>query len=240
MREPFILTSPPDAAGLLIVTGDEAVHLIRALRASPGDRFTAFDGKGRGWLATITSVSKSEVRAAVTSNLLIETPPALRVTVAVGAVKGPRMEWAVEKAAELGATRLIPLLTKFGVVEPGEGRVRRWRAIALAAAKQSRRLRLMEIAEPLPLNRFCGDLLRPTCVFDWTPEAAPRSDLRSEMGNLGELTIVIGPEGGFSDRERESLRLAGASFVTLGEHPLRTETAVAVALGAVMSLVGGE
>ncbi len=234
MREPFILTSPPDSEGFLAIPDDEANHLTKVLRFSPGDRFVAIDGVGNGWQAEIVGVSKRELKARVLEKLPVETERK-SITVAIGAVKGPRMEWAVEKAAELGASAFIPLKTRYAVVEPGEGRSRRWKNIAVAAAKQSRRLTLMKIEYLMAIADLPVQKYQSVWVFDLTDDAIPLTDFGA-LASLGVtdhregILILIGPEGGFSDEERQFFRTIGTRFISLGSHPLRTETALVAAL----------
>ncbi len=234
MREPYIFSSPPGADGYLTLPDDEISHLIKALRFVPGDHFVAFDGKGNGWRAEIVSVAKKRVTARALEALPAENS-AVSITVAVGVVKGPRMEWAVEKAAELGAAHFIPLKTRFAVVEPGEGRKRRWENIALAAAKQSRRLKLMEFSFPKAIADLHLQHYSRVWVFDLAEDAITAGEFspaeRLFQLDKGEgILLVIGPEGGFADEEREFFRTIGARFISLGSHPLRTETALTAAL----------
>jgi len=233
--EPFIYCGPPDSSGRILVSGDEAVHLIRALRARPGFQFTAFDGTGGAWLSQVTDIKRSAVLAQAISPLPPEDMGVPLITVAVGVVKGSRMDWAVEKAAELGAARFIPLLTKFGGVTPGSAKVVHWRALALAAAKQSRRCRLMGVTDPLELNLVLSERgSGETCwALDLGAGTTPLSEAISSVRIASHLCLIIGPEGGFTDSETEDLRRAQVPRLSLGGHPLRTETAVVVSLGTI-------
>jgi len=242
MRKPFILSTPPNAIGSLSLPEDEIDHLRKVLRFSPGDQFVAFDGKGNSWLAEIVSMTKKDLQARVIATLKPE-PAGTSLTVAVGSVKGPRMEWAVEKAAELGASTFIPLKTRYAVVEPGEGRSRRWKNIAIAAAKQSRRMTLMEVE----LSKSIADLsfqnYRSIWVFDLTDDAIPVTDIFvpgvvSDLDRREGILIIIGPEGGFSEQEREFFRTIGSKFVSLGSHPLRTETALVASMVIAKNYLG--
>ena len=240
--EPFILTDHPAADGTLIVSGGEARHLGRVLRARPGFLFVGFDGQGNGWLAEVTSVKSDKVAAKVCERLPPAPPLRLELSAAVGIVKGSRMDWAVEKACEVGASRLIPLLTEFGVVVPGGGRVERWRQIALSSAKQSRRLRLMEVEAPTALEQALAECISKGDVWalDNSPGCTPLSVMFASIRLPGRLSLFIGPEGGFSEGERALFRSRGIPAVGMGERPLRTETAVTVALGTLANLALAE
>ena len=264
-REPFVfICSPLNGGGSkgggneedqLTVSGDEAHHLIKVLRAKIGYRFIGFDGKGHRWRAEISSISRNEVTARIIDTI-IESSPVLRggskgevnqkenclseigLEVAVGIIKGSRMDWAVEKAAELGAVRFKPLTTRYSVVSPGQGRIERWRSIALSAAKQSRRLWLMDVCQPFTLEQAVeGTASDPECKMcalvlndDSTPLVQIWDNIVHKT-TIKRLILFIGPEGGFSDDEVKLFRRAEIPLANIGEKPLRTETAVAVALG---------
>jgi len=159
-----------------------------------------------------------------------QPPERFTVTIAVGIVKGERYDYAVEKAAECGAARFRPMITRHSVVEPHEGKVERWRNIALSAAKQSRNLWIMDVDSP----RKFADLLtevnekETVVVCDKLGAHVTPEELNDflRITDHNDLTVFIGPEGGFSDEELHLANDAGALFLTLGEHVLRTETAV--------------
>jgi len=152
---PLVLVDSPPHGGEIVVSGSEAHHLISVLRARVGFEFVAFDGVGSGWQVEIACLKGKTAVGRVVEALPCEPLPSVAVTVAVGVVKGQRMDYAVEKTAETGAVRFIPLLTDYGVITPGAGKAERWRAVALAAVKQSRRLRLMQVTEPAALRKVC-------------------------------------------------------------------------------------
>ena len=131
--------------------GDQAQHLSRVLRAQPGMEFDVIAG-GRAWLARIASIDRDSVRFTLLREL--ETAPALPVTLLLSIFKFDRMEWAIEKAVELGLSRIVPVLaerTEKHLAQAAGKRVERWRRLGLEAAKQSRRSDLPEIAEPTRL-----------------------------------------------------------------------------------------
>ncbi len=239
LRLPHILTTPPDLQGVIRPEGDEAAHLIRVLRAKIGDQFVGFDGRGHGWVAEIVGLHVGVVDARVLESL--DEPQAEpAVTMVVGVVKAARMDWAVEKAAELGASRFVPLETERSVVEPGSGKTRRWRGIALAAAKQSRRLHLMEVQEPVRFNEFIPAITAPCFHFDLSPDAVKPTEAFVNLKEIPSLSLLIGPEGGWSEAELAALTSIGSRPVNLGSHTLRTETAVAVGLALAVSMLGRE
>lgn len=249
-REPFILVEQPLSGDFLRVDGPEADHLVRVLRARPGSRIIAFNGMGSGWRAEVVAIKGFTVECRILEPLAEEPASGLRLQVGVGIVKGQRMDWAVEKASETGADMFMPIITERSMVKPGGGKIERWRGIALAAAKQSRRLWIMEISEPILLSKFINtvsksdvesnEIVRSKSHTVWAmhygPESRPLIDLYKTMQLPSSLTVIIGPEGGFSDEEIGSFKEHRIPLVGMGRKQLRTETAVAVAIGMLSNL----
>ena len=238
-REPYILVEPYSGDGMLHVPGNEARHLKQALRTKAGYRIIGFDGQGHGWEAEIVEIGQDVITCRVIRSLSEEPAPPVRFHICVGIVKGARMDLAVEKAAEIGASSFTPLITERGVIDPGRGKLERWRNIALAAAKQSRRLTLMRIGSPVDISEMNSDRSSPSgcLVMDNSENAKPMIEHVATLKDVAEITIFIGPEGGFSPDEIDLFTRGGLPLVSLGGHPLRTETAVAVALGMLVNLV---
>ncbi len=257
-RAPFILVEQMTGGGELKVAKNEVGHLVKVLRAESGFMITAFDGQGNGWLAEVSTFRgrddspihrggsalpfENDVTCKILETLPAESPGRLRLSVGVGIVKGSRMDGAVEKASELGAETFIPLLTERTVVKPGVGKVERWRNIALASAKQSRRLLLMRVASPVSLKEFICSSLN-SCSDVWAMHNGDGTrhitDYFREIELPISLTVLIGSEGGFSDLEIELFRNSEIPLVNMGCRPLRTETAVVVSLGTLLNLSAG-
>ncbi len=234
---PLIYTPPPDTNGIFIIPPDEARHLTLVLRAKIGTQFIAFDGVGNGWLAQLVSLEQNRV----TAKLINPIPPLEtsknNLTMVVSIIKGTRMDWAIEKCAELGVMTFIPLKTDFSVVEPGSQKIARWRNIALAATKQSRRFRVMEILKPIKLNELLTQFDKTTV---WALDINDKSEsfikwiINKPIPN--PLTILIGPEGGFSDTERRLFKQFNIPTFHLGFHPLRTETATTICAAYILGI----
>jgi len=205
----------------------ESHHAARVLRKQPGDRIELFDGQGQSATCEIMAVKKDrvDVRIVELREPLLRPLPAIRL--AVAPPKGDRFRWLVEKATELGIDQLIPLLTERTVVEPGAGKLDKLQAAVVAACKQSGRDLVMQVAENTPFE---------VCLRRETPSAMPRTQLIGDPhGELfqpemipvgsGEVLLLIGPEGGWSDTELESATHAGATRVRIADQILRTETA---------------
>ncbi|MBS0264010.1 MAG: RNA methyltransferase, partial [Planctomycetes bacterium] len=150
----------------------------------------------------------------------------------VAVPKGDRFGWLVEKATELGVARLVPLLTERSVVIPGDGKLDKMRRTIIEASKQCRRSRLMELDESQEWPAFTSR--QPTDRPFWVAHPTGQPLERSTLPVAGHLTVAIGPEGGFTDREIALAVAQGARLITLGARILRIETAalaVAAALG---------
>ena len=217
------------------ITGENAHHLTRVLRVEAGQKFEITDSE-RAWLATIETARKDLVRFAVEEELPAG-PQLPDVTLYLALIKFDRFEWAVEKATELGATRIVPFeaaRSEQGLFAGAHKRVDRWRRIAREASEQSRRLRAPEIALPakLPLR----DLSTHRIWLDEEPGAAPLITAFSPRPE-DSVSLLIGPEGGWIDSERGKFAESGWQAASLGPSILRAETAVCAAL-AVVSQMG--
>ena len=226
MSDRFFLETPP-AEEHVIFDEAESQHLAKVMRAQPGDLVTAFDGTGWEYQIELTSVGKKKVEGTILDKAEVSREPARRLTLAVALPKGDRQRWLVEKAVELGAARLIPLITKRGVAQPVEKAIERLRRAVIEASKQCRRNHLMTVesgqtlAEVLANRPECSLLLHPT------GESLTAENFRS----ADEIMALIGPEGGFSDEEVAQAIESGCQVISLGSRILRVETA-ALAIAA--------
>jgi 16S rRNA (uracil1498-N3)-methyltransferase len=216
--------------GWAAIRGDEAHHLTRVLRVEPGQRFEITDSK-RVWLAQVESARKMLVEFAVLEELEPE-PELAAVVLYLALIRFDRFEWAVEKATELGVSRIVPLAaerSERGLAEGARKRVERWKRIAREASEQSRRVRAPEIADPQSLAEALKDESRLRIWLDERP-GAPL--LQSTFENTpGEGTaLAIGPEGGWTDSERVAFVTAQWAAASLGPFILRAETAACAAL----------
>lgn len=231
------MNHPPESDQFEL-SGSEAIHVIKSLRKRAGNELIVFNGEGGAWLTRITKVKGSYVNLEIVEELKVELPPRIRMQIAVGVVKGSRMDWAVEKAGEAGVESFIPLKTKRSVIEAGEGRLERWRLKAVAAAKQSRRARLMQILPPISFIEFCGNISDPENyrALHIHPASINLESALNDIKGMSNLGFIIGPEGGFSEEEESILQEKGIKFVSMGMHPVRTETAVCVISGLISSI----
>jgi 16S rRNA (uracil1498-N3)-methyltransferase len=210
----------------------QANYLGNVLRLGAGAELLLFDGLSGEWLARIAEAAKKRMTLAVERRTRdAESIP--DVWLAFAPVKRAQTDWLVEKATELGAARLVPVVTQRTVAE--RVRLDRLESIAIEAAEQCGRTRVPQIVEPLPLRRFVEEL-DPARHFYFADEGGgePAADSFRE----GPAVILVGPEGGFTDDERAFVRGSGASAMSLGPRILRAETAALAALAAFMTLAG--
>jgi 16S rRNA (uracil1498-N3)-methyltransferase len=232
----------PVQGGSATLAGPEAHHLIHVMRAKPGDRITVFDGSGREWTAEIDRLTRSEAALSILAVREINRELPFELTLAVALPKGDRQKWLVEKATELGVTRLVPLRTARGVAQPVEQALARLRRTVVEASKQCGRNRLMEITEPADWDRFIEQtratplrlLAHPAAELPSPGALTLREALAGRTVSDGVLA-AIGPEGGFTDAEAELALRAGWTAVDLGPRILRVETAAL----CVASIVAG-
>jgi 16S rRNA (uracil1498-N3)-methyltransferase len=222
----------PEQAGL---------HLTRVLRLEPGAPITLFDGTGGEYQGTLERDGKNWW-AKVGSHDPIERESPLAITLLQGIARGERMDMILQKATELGVTRIVPLLAERSVVKVDEKQRARkqehWQAVAISACEQCGRNRIPEITAPRSLGdaiaMLPADAIRCLLAADG---AAPLASLQPQAGN--HTVLLIGPEGGLADNERRFAHANGFIAYRLGPRILRTETAGLAAL-ATLQAMGGD
>lgn len=210
----------------------QANYLGNVMRLGSGSPLLVFDGRSGEWLARIAATFKKGMTLIVEERSR-EAESIPDVWLAFAPVKRAQTDWLVEKATELGAARLLPVMTSRTVAE--RVKLERLRAIAIEAAEQCGRTRLPEIAEPVTLARL---LVRPSDRRIYFADESGGETAMSAFAN-GPALILVGPEGGFADEERELIRAAANCVaISLGPRILRSETAALAALSAFMSVAG--
>jgi 16S rRNA (uracil1498-N3)-methyltransferase len=216
--------------------GSEFHHLARVMRAGVGDQVVLFDGKGNAAEAQVVELSKSRASLRIL-NRSHDTEESPVVVLATAVPKADRFRWLVEKATELGVSRLIPLQTSRSVTEPGETKLDKMRATVIEACKQSGRNRLMAIDPRTEWRSFLSDAAKVGRLLVADPGGAARASLCEAKESGRALVLAVGPEGGLTDFEVIQAVEAGGRCISLGPQILRTETA-AVALAALCLLPG--
>ena len=221
---PDLTTSPAT------LTGPEAHHAINVLRLKVGDAADIFDGRGRSAAGHVVSLSRREVAIAF-GQVSHREPRPQRVTVAAAIPKGDRLKWMVEKLAELGVDQYVPLLTQRSVVKPGRSKLEKLEATVVSAAKQSRNYHLMSIAAPVALTELLSRQNEAAESADRLLVAHPdETAVETSLSGVCErhTTVLIGPEGGFTDEEVRQVQSAGGQTVCWPGAILRIETAAIV------------
>lgn len=237
--------SPPDENGgqYITVTGDDARHIARSLRMRPGERLTVCDGEGTDYECVLEEITDAAVTARVTEKRPSESEPTVEVTLYQAYPKGDKLEFIIEKATELGAKRVTPVMSERSVARPddkaAEKKLARWQRHAVEAAKQSGRGAIPEV-EPLADFAKLENLLarHDRTIFCYECGGLPLAQALEDLDANASLGVYIGAEGGISESEAEQLKAWGAVPVTLGKRILRCETAPLAAITAVMLLTG--
>ena len=220
---------------------DTVARHVHVLRMKVDETITLFNGNGGEYTGSLTLIEKKRAEVELKTFSPREAEPGHSLTLAQVLPEGSKMDWIIEKAVELGATGIQPLLSSRSVVRLTEDRAEKklvhWQGVIIAAAEQCGRNRLPNLSAPLPLEAWLAQqdlhpriLLSPRAtqsLSDWGRHHPPQA-----------LTILIGPEGGLSDDEEQSAIHHGALCLSLGDRVLRTETAGLAALAALQALWG--
>ncbi len=238
---PRIHTPQPLATGATVeLTEVVSRHLLAVLRLRPGAEVILFDGRGGEYRARLVAGEKRRARLEVGEHRIIERESPLRIELAQGISKGERMDYAIQKAVELGVWRIRPLFTRRSVVkltgERLEKKRRHWQGVAIAACEQCGRNRIPEVLEPLSLEAWLAEAGRPRRGAILDPTGA--IPLATCDPATEPFALLVGPEGGFTGQEVAALSRQGLDRVTLGPRILRTETAAAAALALLQGCRG--
>jgi 16S rRNA (uracil1498-N3)-methyltransferase len=219
----------------IVLTDREAHHAQHVLRVRPGERVTVLDGAGQECLCEVQECERHEVRLGLIEKRL-QPAPACRITLLQAVPKGRIMEAIIQKATELGVSRIVPLQTERVVPqleqEAGAHKLEKWRLAAIEAVKQCGSAWLPEVEPPLTPSQFLarGEVIEMSLIASLQTGSRPaREYFRTFHTRLGRMPqsvgVWIGPEGDFSPAETELVKEHGALPITLGRLILRTETA---------------
>jgi 16S rRNA (uracil1498-N3)-methyltransferase len=223
--------------------GNQGTHLIRVLRAQPGMEFDVVAG-GRVWHSVVAGITGDSVRFNLVAE--VEADPALPVTLLLSVFKFDRMEWAIEKATELGAECILPVIARRSekhLALAAAGRAERWRRLALEASKQARRSDVLRIEDPLPLKTavqggvqavrlVLAEQERSTTLHHALTEA-----LDAAGDDVPAIRMAVGPEGGWTAEEEALFDAENWKPVSLGPRILRAETAAITAMAVAAALL---
>lgn len=242
MRVTRVHVDMPLASGSELELPDgPAGHLVRVLRLRAGDGFVLFNGDGHDFDATVLSADKRTVRVRVGGGRPVERESPLRVVLLQGVARGEKMDLILQKATELGVAEVVPLFSERSEVKldgaRADKRVAHWRSVVAAACEQSWRARVPPVATPRNLAAVLETLspggLRLLLDPDGTLALPALQPIPDEP-----VLLAIGPEGGWSCRDRQQLLGEGFKGVRLGPRILRTETAGLAAIAALQACYG--
>ena len=215
-----------EPGGVLKLPPDETNHVHNVLRGRNEDFIEVVDGEGRLFTARLSSGGE----AAVVEELEAPGRTSVEISLYQAVPKGGRMDLVVEKATEVGATRIVPLLAERGIVTPRAGKVGRWRRVAEAAARQALRLSVPEVAEPVRFEDAASEVGETGVLLHNAPGLQP-----IEAVVEAPVSLFVGPEGGWSEGELLLAEEAGITLGVLGPYRLRSETAGIVAVARTLA-----
>ncbi len=241
MRQSRIYTSQPlQLAGQVELAGPTAHYLSRVLRLSKGDALILFNGDGKNYSAEITAIQSQRVQVRLLDSSEPGNESPLKITLVQAVCRGERMDYTLQKATELGVFRIQPLISQRVEVRLDKSRqtkrLEHWQGVVVSACEQSGRAIVPEVKAPLSMADWisCTDE-SPRLVLDPLAE----NKLSSLPVASDSLSLVVGPEGGFTDQEMEAARANGLTGVSLGPRVLRTETAGPAAIAVLQAKTGG-
>jgi 16S rRNA (uracil1498-N3)-methyltransferase len=219
----------------------EARYILAVLRLGPGDEVTVFDGAGNEYRTELTEDDEKGIYLAIQERLRPERESPLQITLGQALLKGERMKFVIQKATELGVNRIIPLVTSrtIPLVEGERESLRRerWQRIAQEAAKQSGRAMVPEIEAVHELADFLSQAAGARIML-WEGEPTPLREVAKKIDADAGITLLIGPEGGFSEEEVTAAQARGFLVAGLGQRVLRAETATLSVLTIMQHLFG--
>jgi len=241
MAIPRIYLSVPLETGIAVTLDDNASnHVVRVLRLKAGAPLTLFNGQGGEYEATLTGTRRNAVQADVGAFSNKESDSSLLISLAQCISKGERMGVTIQKAVELGVSEIIPLFSERCVVQLDEKRLQKrmqhWQSVIISACEQCGRHRLPTLVAAQGLPEWLTAARQDCTQLMLDPDSG--NTLTNIKEHLDNVTLLIGPEGGLSEQERQAAIHNGFSGMSLGPRILRTETAPIAALAAIQVLWG--
>lgn len=240
MRTPRIYLanlSPSDKN--LILNKEESRYLAQVLRCKPGQELQLFNGSGLQCIAILECISKSSVTLNIIQCAVVNRESSLSIQLALGISKGERMDTAIQKAVELGVSEIQPLQTEHSVVnltiERAEKRRRHWQGIIASACEQCGRNTLPVLH---PVQQFNDWVIQKHPGSNWLFSPLSNKKLTLQEKPEHNVTILIGPEGGFSEKEVNKASINSFTSINFGPRILRTETAAIASITAIQTLWG--
>lgn len=215
-------------------------HIVRVLRLKTGDAFNLFNGDGNDYPAEITAIDKKGATARILSCHAVNTESPLNIHLYQSIARGEKMDWILQKATELGVAAFTPMVSDRTEVkldsERSDKKLNHWLGVIRSACEQSGRACLPAVHAPVSINQLNGAVKLDQAYY-LDPEAADGIN-GLVLDTASDLTLAIGPEGGFSERDIRLLQTAGFKGLRIGPRVLRTETAGIAAIAALQSRFG--
>jgi len=231
----FYQNTPFEVSCEYLLTAENHRHVVQVLRHKVADTIILFNGEGGEYLATLIEVTKKQTRVFIESYSPVNRESPLKMTLALALIKSERMDFALQKAVELGVTRLQPIMTQRTVIKIKANRLdkkmQHWEGVMIAACEQSGRTSLPICNAPISLEKYIQDPgFQPGLVM--LPEASVRINDLTALDNTPKINLLVGPEGGFTEEEEQLMRQSDITPVSFGPRILRAETAAIAGLTA--------
>ncbi len=221
----------------VILSGSEHKHLAEVLRARVGEKVILCPNDGRDYVYTITSFDKTSTTLEYIEDYPNETEPKFELTVYAALLKGDKTELAVQKLTELGVKSVRPFISDYTVQKSEKSD--RLRRAALEAAKQCGRAIIPTVAEPVTFSEIIPELSKyDAVVFAYEGAYGSGYTIEEVLRKANNAALIVGPEGGFSEREVSALTSRGYNPVTLGKRILRAETASIAGAAVILHMMG--
>ena len=233
----FLTESSCFTEATVTLTGDEHHHATRSCRVKKGEIICVTDGCGKRVEARIEAIDSTSLTAEIVRDMSGIGEPAVDITVALAVINPARFEIAVEKCTELGVRRIVPVEARRCTVKPDRLKLDRLRRIAREATKQSGRSREPDIHYPVRMAEFAAQAAFPVLAA-WKDAKNDAEYAFKKIGAKTEVTIIVGPEGDFTEKELELLKKNWTVFFSLGGLTFRSETAAIVATGLAVQHFG--
>lgn len=239
----FFISSADIRGTTLTLTGDLCHHLRASLRVKPGEILRVTDEQRQRYQVRVSAVAPQALSAEILDSKPGPVDAAPVVLLAQALLKGDHMDWVVQKASELGVRRILPLISRHGVVRPQPDRVAaqvtRWQRIATEAAQQSEQWQPPVVSDPMESRHFfSGHHATRALLFAERQNTVGLAQVALPTLSSETLALIVGPEGGWAEEELGQALEGDCLAVSLGEHILRADTAAVTALSIVQSRLG--
>lgn len=213
---------------MVTISGGEFDHLKKVLRLNCGDEIIVLCGDGMEYRCEIASIGSKSAEAKIRDVSKCYADPRVKITVYQGMPKGDKFEFLIQKLSEVGVTKLVPFDSEF-VVAKCKDKQERFDKIAMETCKQCGRSMPMEVGKPISFKKLLQEIkTHEVCYFAYEKAESGSFD---DVSKFSDIAIIVGSEGGFSEKESQEIILAGAKEISLGKRILRTETASLVLAG---------